>query len=261
MRKVIFFVFFLSIISCKKDKTSDGKINTVNDTIFKGTNEQGLPFKTIVYQSKKRDSFELRARYINGVLKDSMYVSKYGFIDGKAYVYIDEQLRKEIEYLNIKSESFLNQFWMISNKDTLDISNYYNVRFLNLLKEENTFQIEIILRASKNKNFDKLFFIYPENGKFSKLNADFSNYNSIVYDTIFNISSYNNNNSYWSKRTVAFDIEGEEGKERYLRGILVERKDTSYVDSHGNKLKYLDRLLFVNKKMHNGNKEINFDKL
>ena len=256
MKKICFTICIFCLISCNTDKNKRNSAftNKLNDTILYGKTEDQLPLKTIYYKSKQIDSFKLRVRYINEILKDSMYITDNGFLSKKKVVNLGNGVRKEVEYLNIDGENFTNQFWTIKGKDTLDYGNNYGIRITDFQDKKEGLQVEIFLRLSVNKNFDKLFFIFPKGGDFSKLNSDFSNYREIEYDTIYNLISYKDPSNegfdyYWSKRTVVFSLKSKENNENYLRGILIEQKDTSYIYKKKDSIKRLERSLFVNEKI------------
>jgi hypothetical protein len=257
MKSSLLVILVICLLSCNYKKSEENNLvdNRLNDTIFYGKTESGLDLKTIVYKSKQIDSFKLRVRYIDDVFTDSMYISENGFIKGKSFSNIGDGIRRVSEYLNINGENYLNQFWTIEGKDTLGYGNNYHIRVNRFPEEEGELQIEILLTESKNKIFSKLYFIYPKGGDFSKLNSDFSNYRDIQFDTIYNLITYNktNNNTYdeyWSKRSVIFNMNFNEKKDNYLRGILIERKDTSYTDINDNKIIHLERYLYINKDLH-----------
>ncbi|MBQ0767770.1 MAG: hypothetical protein KBT58_00650 [Bizionia sp.] len=188
-------------------------------------------------------------------LKDSTYISDNGFETKKVVENLENGVRREIEYLNIDGEKFMNQYWTIKGKDTLDIGNNYHIRINDFQIKDKGLQVEILLRLSAYKNFSNLYFILPKGGGFSKLNSDFSNYKEIEYDTIYNLISYeypNNSgyNEYWAKRSVVFELNPYENDDIYLRGILIEQKDTTFIDKNNNKIIQLERYLYVNEKIN-----------
>ncbi|WP_046759297.1 hypothetical protein [Kordia jejudonensis] len=254
MKKILFILISFCFLSCDIDnkKANDTSDNILTDTIFYGKTKNGIPKKTIYYESKKIDSFKLRSRYEDGKLIDSMFISEKGYLFGKSINYLKNGIRRESEYLTIDGKNFLNQHWMIKKNDTLDYGNNFHIRTTELNKNGDI-QIEIILRMSNYKDFSNLFFLYPKDGNFQKLNSNFSNYKEIQYDTIQNLAFYEKDlkvyDEYWSKRSIVFNMNFKNKK--YLRGILIERKDTSFIDSEKNKIKFIDRYLFINKKIAN----------
>ncbi|MEM9680413.1 MAG: hypothetical protein AAF901_08825, partial [Bacteroidota bacterium] len=155
-------------------------------------------------------------------------------------------------------KNFLNQFWLTNEKKPSETyGNYYETNFTGELEVGKYFRVELLLRESYRDSISKVFFLAPKE-HYSVLKSDFSNYKEVEFDTIQSVVNDNipNNETYkeeyWAKRSIVYNTGfAEEGK-NYIRGILVERKDTSYVDENENMIKYIDRYLFVNKEVYIG---------
>ncbi|OUS03121.1 hypothetical protein A9Q86_01505 [Flavobacteriales bacterium 33_180_T64] len=226
----------------------------IKDSIRYSETNDGIPTKTIYYPSKQKDSFKLRSYFIDDKLVDSMYITDNGFILGNTITFDVDEIKKIHEYLNIYGENFLNQFWCIKGKDTLDTyGNYFNINLDGSIEKNKYFQVEILLRKSYRENFSKIFFLTPKE-HYSVLNSDFSNHKEIVFDTIRSVvndgiidnETYKEN--YWSKRSIVYKTGFAKGGKNYIRGILVERKDTIWGDN--NEFKFIDRYLFVNEEIN-----------
>lgn len=241
-------------LSCKNDKKTIVKNDAIkqSDSIFLGKNNQGLSTKSIYYPSKRKDSFRLRAFYVDGKLKDSCYITKNGFILGNriAFDLPDDKVKSVYQYLKIDNKNFLNQYWAIDGKDTLyTYGNHYRIKFYDSIKKNKYFQVEIMLRKSYKEDFARLFFLTPKE-HYSVLKLDFSNYDEIEYDTIQNLKDDNikgneTYDQYWSKRTIAYKTGFAYKGINYIRGILVEQKDTLINDEK----RSIDRYLFVNEEV------------
>tara|TARA_R110002074_G_scaffold402183_1_gene604309 strand:+ start:1661 stop:2437 length:777 start_codon:yes stop_codon:yes gene_type:complete len=255
MKYLIIFTFILCFLSCNKGVKGNDKIQT-NDSISYFKTKEGSLIKTIYYPSKHKDSFKLRSKYVNDKLIDSMYITSNGFIYGKSISY-DDKIKKVHEYLNIYGNNFLNQFWAIKDKDTLDTyGNYYDVKFRGPIEKGKYFQVEILLHKSYREKISKIFFLTPKE-HYSVLKPDFSNYKEIEYDTLESVinDKIPNNETYkedyWSKRSIVYKTGfANEGK-NYIRGILVERKDTVWGDN--SQFKFIDRYLYINKELNVSN--------
>ncbi|MDD7885618.1 hypothetical protein [Flavivirga sp. 57AJ16] len=97
-----------------------------------------------------------------------------------------------------------------------------------------------------------IFLTYLRPKKEFELKEDFSNYKEIEYDTFPSLISGSSNekrnyNEYWAKRIVTYGEYFKNSGDNFIRGILVERKDSIY--GNNNEFKYKDRYLFVNKKI------------
>ncbi|WP_430409207.1 hypothetical protein [Kordia sp.] len=255
MKKYLIICALIVFLSCKHDKKAIDKNDSIkqSDSIFLGENKLGLPTKSIYYPSKRKDSFRLRAFYVDGKLKDSSYITKNGFILGNriAFEFPDDKIKSVYQYLKIDHKNFLNQYWAIEGKDTLyTYGNHYRIKFYDSIKQNKNFQVQIMLRKSYEEDFSSLFFLTPKE-HYSVLKSDFSNYNEVEYDTIKSlkddeIKGNETYDEYWSKRTIAFRTGFADKGINHIRGILVEQRDT-LMDGEKN---FIKRYLFVNEEVY-----------
>lgn len=252
-QKILICLFLLLYMSCKK-RTKNSIVNLTQDSIIHSKTKLGASAKIVFYPSKQKDSFKYREYYIEDELKDYCYISDNGFILGNKFSF-DGEIKSVREYLNIDSKNFLNQFWTIKDKDTFSRSNFYQIKIFDSIKKNKHFGLQIVLKKSYRENFTNLFFLIPKK-HYSVLKADFSNYKEIEFDTIHSLMNDKIPNNevykedYWNKRAVSFKTGFADSGKNHIRGILVERKDSIFNDNKGNKSKFIDRYLFVNKEVY-----------
>ncbi|TPV31154.1 hypothetical protein FJ651_15430 [Paucihalobacter ruber] len=252
--KLYLILIFLILTSCKKNSNKDFlDSEKINDSILLQIDNAGAENLVIDYPSKQKDSFKLKVRYRNGILLDSSYITDSGVRTGKHYRYNKDSILFIHEFL---ANGTLNQYWSIKGNDTLGgYGNHYNIFTKDTVKVNELFKFQIILRLSYEKNFSSLFFVYAENG-FELLNEDMSNLRDIDLDTIYNLyqDEFDDNDNifddYWSKRAIMFRHEFQTVGDKIIRGVLVERKDSTFISADGDKLSFLERYLLVNKSIH-----------
>jgi hypothetical protein len=255
MKKIVtLFLILVCCLSCKKESQKLVQITGKQaDTIILGMSESGVKTKTIYYPSMKVDSFNLRAYYEDGVLKDSCYISKSGYVFGKRYSFKEDGVVLIHEYL---FDNTLNQYWAVRGSDTLNnYGNHYTIRSEDTANLNQKFQVEILLRKAYRDDFNSLFFVYPRKGEENQLKDDFSNFREIEYDTIRSLSDDeipNNEfyDSYWSKRAILFRTGFSKKGLNKVKGILVERKDSLFQDKNDKQKKFIERYLFVSKDIY-----------
>lgn len=251
--KKIFIITFLLCVSCKKDNNSNEIKNILSDSIVYSKYRNGDITKTIFYPSRQKDSFKLRSYYINEKLVDSMYITDSGYKTGNAFVYKEDGTVLVYEHLNSKS---VNQFWAIKDRDTLsNYGNYYIINSKDSIKKNTYFNIEILLKRSFREDFTELFFLLPKKGS-PHLKTDFSNMQSVKFDTLRSIvnDEFLDNKlykeDYWNKRSIVYSTGFANSGVNYIRGVLVEKKDSLHTNKNGNKLKDIATYLYVEKEVY-----------
>ena len=213
-------------------KTTDKLLKT--ETLWKND--------TSYYQKNIGESGNILSE---GALDNNRKVGKWKYYDeNKGYL-------KEIqEFLIIKDSTYLNQNWLLnSEQDTLAKGNHYKMMSSDTLNYEQQ-RIYFFLKQPYFSYDSDLIVCIPRNDE--ELEDDFSNENTIKWDTLDNLANRFRNQGKYSTRNhdVIFDLDYLSAGKKRLRGVLIEKQniksDTAIYDFATRKI-YFDKEFYIKK--------------
>lgn len=181
-----------------------------------------------------------------GALDNNRKVGKWKYYDeNKGYL-------KEIqEFLIVRDSTYLNQNWLLNNeKDTLTEGNHYKMMSSDTLDNKQQ-RVYFFLKQPYFSYDSNLVVLIPRDD--DKLKDDFTNENTIKWDTIDNLANRFRSQGKYSDRNhdVVFDLDYLSAGKKRLRGILLEKQtvksDTSNYDFATRKI-YFDKEFYVKEK-------------
>lgn len=181
-----------------------------------------------------------------GALSNNRKVDKWKFYDEN-----EGYIREVQEFFIVNGSSYLNQNWLLNKEqDTLAKGNHYEM----LSKDTLNYDQQRIYFFLKQPYFsyDSDFFVcIPRNDE--ELEDDFSNENTIKWDTIESLAKRFRNQGKYKDRNhdVVFDLDYLSAGNKRLRGVLIEKQsvknDTSNYDFVTRKI-YFDKELYIREK-------------
>jgi hypothetical protein len=239
----LFLALFLFTSCSNKEEIveyyNDGSLKTIyilrngikQDSSIHFYEGNGEKIKAIKYW-KDDNAFYQKDFFEDGKLMQEGKLLKDNFRIGKWDLYSDENYKSEvIEYFNINSESYVNQTWKLNNKgDTILGGNFYKLlHFQDTILYNQPSRTHFLLKQRLLEG--ELFVCLPK--KRDVLKSDFSNENTIEWDTINNVSREHKNDSKYNniKYDVIFGLVSHKRGVNFLRGFLLEKENVRNNDT------------------------------
>ncbi|MGS2764559.1 toxin-antitoxin system YwqK family antitoxin [Sinomicrobium sp. M5D2P9] len=286
-RIIILLILFVSCYNSKKEKEyyTNGSLKyevTIDDYGYNGSYKEyyedgTLRIKGSFIDNLKQGLFTEYYKSTDKLLKtetfwknDTSYyqknIGKSGYIlsegalvnnrkFGKWKYYDDnEGYLKEIrEFFIIKNSTYLNQNWLLnSEQDTLTKGNHYKIISSDTLDYEQQ-RIYFFLKQPYFSYDSDLLVLIPRNN--DELKDDFSNEETIEWDTIDNLANrYKNQRKYGDRNhDVVFDLDYLSAGKKRLRGVLLEKEN---VKSDTLNYEFTTRKIYFDKEVYIRNKQV-----
>lgn len=209
----IFWVLML-FLSCsdndtKKEYFSNGNVKLIYN--IDSNNKRNGQFK---------EYYKNGNLYSEGtIFNDTIKIGKWLFYD------INGNKKSVIEYFDIRQQSYVNQKWIFNQKGDTVGGIYYKMKMKDTISIGENLMISIALSRYSISNDSKLFLCIPKSRY--KLKKDFSNEDSIKFDTILNMESLLKDNPKYKgwNHDIVFELAPSTTGKKNIRGFLLEKKE------------------------------------